>query len=592
MSPRTSHSFSRLFFARFVLPGRQDEQTYTPDVAAHTPKPQQTGNNGNSTAAVRPKPAELVRRRVEWKLLYELQHNWETGNATVVKLVPALLSSVHQGPTMEEMMQETGLEGYSDSVAESAEDLGTDGLSGSGWSEPSQKSPLSANYSSGVALFYKPSNPLLAFTSDLLFTASTMYNPPSKIMVWDSWTGECAGSFGGDRKTQATALSIDENYRTRIRSLRDGLQDLSAPINVAVGYADGSVAIFRVLADGSEGVLYCHYSVDTLSEGGKPIVSVAVCEHLVVACAEDFSLKVFRIWEVSGETASLQVAQRLKSAVAWEPVTVSLEADLQLDEGSYILTIAFAIPHHAGGWQPGVQQLELDMWGKCTRTNYYTPTSIPRGKMKSSGLVADWYDSDESDYEDGDKTETTETCPELPFRPVSDPLADDDLGSSSRSAVMSSIAYRKGYVVSGFADGNVRVYAFRDADKRDKWRDPRSLYHISTFPSHTSRVASVYPNPNLRKLVTGGLDGTCHVRVLPEVPWRQGKKKSFSVKNVDPCVGKQLSVVRDLQTDEATDKSGWTEGITSVGCDEGRIFGVCRRATVASGAIKAWNFFD
>ncbi|KXS18366.1 hypothetical protein M427DRAFT_132730 [Gonapodya prolifera JEL478] len=592
----------KLFLSRFVLPKAEEvvglTQTAPRALEVTTPSPNGARNNiqpGSTRYTVpRPNPIDLMRRRVEWKYLYELEHNWESGNATLVELMPPESSQESQGQ----------LSLSTESASFPEQHVSTEPPLGCGPQRVSQASGSLTPHQSG-------SNTLLAITPDLLFTASASYNPPSVIKAWNSWSGELLGSFGAQFTTSPTALAIDENDLARDKQGRrsDRTSDSFHDHRIAVGYRDGSISVFQVTGDGSNASVSCVYTPD----GGSSDAIISICKRgpLVVSCSSDFTVTVYLVQSPGSGTTRIELLQKLRSGVAWMPVALSVEPTQEpqlskpshtrnrghsssMESGTQTLSIVFSVPHQSGGWQPGVQQVILDRRGRTVRSKYFTPVSLPRRKALT-GVVASSYDSEcsDSEYED-EEGDNTEEVPNLPFRSLSDSDSDNDVGSSSRSATVSSIAYKRGYVVAGYTDGTVRVYAFHDSDLStrgeddlvmNRHREARTLYHVATFHSHTSQVASVRPDPTLRKLVTSGRDGTCHIHVLPEVPWRALRRKRITVANIDPSVGRQLSVVQ-YSPPPLSEDDFWNRVITFVCFDEGRIFGIG-----AEGRVIMWRFF-
>ncbi|RIA97293.1 hypothetical protein C1645_732506 [Glomus cerebriforme] len=565
--------WKNLFLSRFKAPKR-------PNLTYHLESLQMIPSQLNSI----PKPQILPDKTCnnmadeeDWKNIYRVSHNWQTGNCRVINFKPYVNSNKNQKQNIS-------------------------------FSSPSTDSPEMRDIPSYINYFTRfhsnppvntNSNPLVQFTGHVILTASFSnindVNSIPEVHLWragkqnehvDTLRSKILHNLITTKKSKfpitITCLKLDSNEGndTEIHKL-------------VAGYSNGGFTIWEVDSmerssnDNDKSVRkWKHREIYTLSmmymAEQNPLIACALHFPVLVTCTEDFELSIYFIdYKQSGnvqfnsdeEQVECRLIHKLRSFVCWAPVEISVECiipdsaqygSMSYDsQDTWKAIVAYSVPLYGGGWTVGVQEIKFSATRLIsTRHCSSLPSFIPILSENNS----------------------TENIQQFSFAPIT------------------TITYNAGQLVTAHCDNTLQVYYVLEQGKKLECRHKCTLY------GHTGSVMSVALDEH-GKLITGSMD---HSIKIWDLGWNLVKNNGRRKSNDDNDI-KDISCHHNLYRDTEFSTVGITAkrkkygecivtlseslnnvreyekndfGIKWVGFDEGRIVSVCGGTTIKNNLLS------
>ncbi|GBC07490.1 hypothetical protein RclHR1_00750024 [Rhizophagus clarus] len=514
----------------------------------------------------------------DWKNIYRVSHNWQTGNCRVIDFKPYVSLNKDQKQD----------------------------VSSSSSSASHEESLMTRDTSSPINFFTRfhtnpsaniNSNPLVQFTRHVILTASSSgindTNSIPEIYLWragkqnehiDTLRSGVLHKAITAQKSKfpitITCLKLDSN---------EGKDDTETHKLVA-GYSNGGFTIWEIdsLERSNNDVgKWRHreiYTLPMISSHRMPytrsqLIACALHFPVLVTCTEDFELSIYFIDCKSDantlssdekliEQVECRLVHQLRSFVCWAPVEISVECitgssqytSINYDtQDSWKAVVAYSVPLYGGGWTVGIQEI----------------------KFSATRLIS------------------TRHCSSLPsFIPIlSENNFTDDIEQFS-FAPITTITYNNGQLVTAHCDNTLQVYYVLEQGTKLECRHKCTLY------GHTGSVMSVALDEH-GKLITGSMD---HSIKIWDLGWNLVKnnerRKSKDYDNDVKDINYHHNLYRDTEfstvgitakrkkhgecivtLSDSSNNIGEFEkynnfGIKWVGFDEGRIVSVCGGTTV------------
>ncbi|CAG8479777.1 2946_t:CDS:2 [Racocetra fulgida] len=548
---RIANDRQSLFLSRFKAPNRPN-LTYrletlqlTQTLSTNLPKSSIIANNEGIGE-------NDISDSEDWKNIYRVSHNWQTGNCHVIDFKP-----------YDNLVQDR------DHVQNSL-------------------SLLTGYIKNQVFSFNTNSNPLVQFTKHIILTASSS-NPNGnnipEIHLWRAGKhnehidtlksiilSRISATHGCKNPIYITCLKLDSNER----------DDHLGVCKFVSGYSNGGFTIWEfdtLERDENEKPEndWKHrelYTIPIISNNASPLIACSLDSPILITCNKDFVLSIYYIdlksrdkekpgsskdnknFFIYENLVECQLIHQLKSFVCWTPIEISIKCSQEkldqsatnydVEQNIWIATIVYSTPMYGGGWTAGIQEIKFStITLLSTKHCSYLPSS------------------------------TT-----LPFVSI---------------APITTITYNSGQLVTAHADNTLQVYYVLDNGKTLECK------HVQTLYGHTGSVMSVAMDEN-GKLITGAMDQTIKIWDLGWNPEKNYNPQNNNVnarelkgyhynhnddfsfvgliarrKKHGECIvtlNDSLSRFNDSSCNISQSKiKNW--GIKWVGFDEGRIVSVC-----------------
>ncbi|PKC05487.1 hypothetical protein RhiirA5_420859 [Rhizophagus irregularis] len=510
----------------------------------------------------------------DWKNIYRVSHNWQTGNCRVIDFKPYV-----------NLNKDRKQDVFSSSSSVSHEEsLETRDI-------PSPINFFTRFHSSPPA--NTNSNPLVQFTRHVILTASFSgindINSIPEVHLWrvgkqnehiDTLRSEVLHKEIKIQKSKfpitITCLKLDSN---------EGKDDTETHKLVA-GYSSGGFTIWEIdsLERSNNDIgKWRHreiYTLPTMSSHRlpytrSPLIACALHFPVLVTCTEDFELSIYFI-DYKSEVNTLlssdeksigrvecRLVHQLRSFVCWTPVEISVEC-ITTDstqctsmnyepQDSWKAIVAYSAPLYGGGWTVGIQEI----------------------KFSATRLIS------------------TRHCSSLPsFIPILSENNFTDNIEQFSFAPITTITYNSGQLVTAHCDNTLQVYYVLEQGTKLECKHKCTLY------GHTGSVMSVALDEH-GKLITGSMD---HSIKIWDLGWNLVKnnerRRSKDYDNDAKDINYHHSLYRDTEfstvgitakrkkhgecivtlndsSNNIREFEKYNLGIKWVGFDEGRIVSVC-----------------
>ncbi|CAI2180287.1 5515_t:CDS:2 [Funneliformis geosporum] len=494
----------------------------------------------------------------DWKNIYRVSHNWQTGNCRVIDFKPYVDFNKNQ------------MHHFSS-------------LAGSSKIQPKIQPIDSFTQFHSDRIPPVNSNPLVQFTRHVILTAS--FSSAKNIPEVHLWRA-------GKQNEHIDTLRSEILYKTMQKSKfpivvtclkldsNEGKDDTGIHKLIA-GYSNGGFTIWefdsmeRSSTDDKTMRKWRHREIFTLhsSRAQNPLIACALHFPVLVTCTEDFELSIYFMdyklnnsaqfnSSIEGnepvEKIDCRLVHQLRSFVCWAPIEISVESITENSIQSSTLnyssrdvwkaTIAYSVPLYGGGWSVGVQEI----------------------KFSSAQLIS------------------TRHCSSLPsFIPI---LSENNSAENVEQfsfAPITTITYNAGQLVTAHFDNTLQVYHVLEQGRKLECRHECTLY------GHTGSVMSVALDEH-GKLITGSMD---HSIKIWDLGWNlvknnEGRKSKdrddilrlkstnhqdteFSTVGISAKRKKHGECIVTLSDSLNNIRENNNFGIKWVGFDEGRIVSVC-----------------
>ncbi|CAG8448365.1 424_t:CDS:2 [Funneliformis caledonium] len=501
----------------------------------------------------------------DWKNIYRVSHNWQTGNCRVIDFKPYV------------DLNENQMQDFS-SMAGSSKIQPTDSFT------PFHTNPTPpAN-----------SNPLVQFTRHVILTASfsSVKNIP-EVHLWRA----------GKQNEHIDTLRSEILYKTMQKSKfpivitclkldsNEGKDDAGMH-KILAGYSNGGFTIWefdsmeRSSTDDDRTIRkWRHreiYTLQSASRAQNPLIACALHFPVLVTCTEDFELSIYFMdykqndsvqfnTSIEGNESAVKVdcrlVHQLRSFVCWAPIEISVESITEDSTQSSLMnyssrdvwkaTIAYSVPLYGGGWTVGVQEI----------------------KFSSTQLIS------------------TRHCSSLPsFIPI---LAEDNSAENIEQfsfAPITTITYNSGQLITAHFDNTLQVYHVLEQGRKLECRHECTLY------GHTGSVMSVALDEHVGISAKRKKHGECIVTLSDSLN-NVRENNHFGIKWVGFDEGRIVSVCggktttkkdnlrgsvnnNDFNKRTLNPPPGWTGSVT-------REKGDSQSNEIEDvGIIKVWSFCD
>ncbi|KAG9305556.1 hypothetical protein G9A89_003619 [Geosiphon pyriformis] len=486
--------WKKLFLSRFSAPKRPN-LTYILETIQMIPNsPAQQSHHNNQMNL---NDSDDNWDNEDWKTIYRVSHNWQTGNCRVVNFKPDVTKRL-KGMGLERPEWKTFFP-----TSFSAEAVSQDHVS-----------------SNRTHLQLLNSNPLVQFTKHVILTAA--YSSDCAVPEIHLWRAGKQNShiatLKSDILTQIhqpspiaiTCMKLDSNL-TEYQS-SPGMQKIVA------GYSNGGFSIWEIdtiarqhLTTSLQPQLWIHRELctalppsiyidqkslppsitATINTPNSPLITCTLHTPILITCTRDFILSIYLISEKekltpenikNNQSPSIKnnfdchLLHQLKSYVCWAPVDITLEEYSSNDEDNneiaWKATVAYAVPVYGGGWTVGVQEIKFNM-NSILSTIHCSPLP-PSGSIFDGPFLRN-------------------SCSHSPRSSIS---------TSVRSfAPITTIKYNAAYLITAHSDNTLQVYHVLHTDDRDGLE----CKHVHTLYGHTGSVTTVAIDSD-GKLVTGAMD--------------------------------------------------------------------------------------
>ncbi|CAG8542304.1 8433_t:CDS:2, partial [Scutellospora calospora] len=537
-----------LFLSRFKAPNRPN-LTYRLETLQLT-QTQLTNPPKLSIIASNECPSENdLSDNEDWKSIYRVNHNWQTGNCRVIDFKP-----------YDNLIQDRAPKSYSHLT---------------GYNK-TQVFSLSTN-----------SNPLVQFTKHIILTASSSnsdINNTPEVHLWragehneyiDTLKSTVLSRFIINHECKnpiyITCLKLDSNER----NVHLGICKL------AVGYSNGGFTIWEFDTLEKEEKKKPEnnrkhqelYTVPTMSHNTSPLIACSLHSPILITCDKDFVLSIYYIEfkpkgkEKSGSSkdsknflkcenqVECHLIHQLKSFVCWAPIEISVKCaqekleqfttNYDVERNIWIATIVYSSPIYGGGWTAGIQEI----------------------RFSTIALLS------------------TKHCSHLPSSSTLPPFISIFSNHKYKEghthisiSPITTITYNSGQLVTAHADNTLQVYGVVDNGKTLECK------HIQTLYGHTGSVMSVAMDEH-GKLITGAMDQTIKIWDLGSQYNQNDDFSSVGLiarrKKHGECIVTLNDSLNQFNNSRYNILQGKIKnwGIKWVGFDEGRIVSVCNGET-------------
>ncbi|RIB28007.1 hypothetical protein C2G38_2239762 [Gigaspora rosea] len=415
----------------------------------------------------------------DWKNIYRVNHNWQTGNCRVIDFKP-----------YDNLIQDRFQKSFS----------------------------LLTEYNkTQIFSFNTNSNPLVQFTKHIILTASSSSNLDEnntpEVHLWragkhnehidtlkSNILSHIITTQGCKNPIYITCLKLDSNEQ----------EDNLGVCKIVSGYSNGGFTIWEfdtLEKDGNENFEnnWRHrelYTIPTISHNASPLIACSLYSPILITCNKDFVLSIYYInfkqkgiensdkskdsknFLIYENLVECQLIHQLKSFVCWAPIEISIKRSQEkfdqtgincdLDRNVWIAMIVYSTPMYGGGWTAGIQEI----------------------KFSTITLIS------------------TKHCSYLP---------SSTLPSFISIAPITTITYNSGQLVTAHADNTLQVYYVLDKGKNLECK------HIQTLYGHTGSVMSVAMDEH-GKLITGAMDQTIKIW---DLGWNLEKNFNYQNNNIE-----------------------------------------------------------
>ncbi|CAG8479817.1 4200_t:CDS:2 [Dentiscutata heterogama] len=496
-----------LFLSRFKAPNRPN-LTYRLETLQLTQtqptnplKPSIIANNENVNE-------NDISDSEDWKSIYRVNHNWQTGNCRVIDFKP-------YDNLVQDRFQKTSF------------------------------SLLTEYNKTQVFSFNTNSNPLVQFKKHIILTASSSnpdLNNTPEVHLWRAGKhNEHIGTLKSNILSHiiATQGCINPIYITCLKLDSNERDDHLGVCKLVSGYSNGGFTIweFNTLErDENENLEndWRHrelYTTSAISHNASPLIACSLYSPILITCNKDFVLSIYYIdfkQKDKGKSkdnknlliyenlVECQLIHQLKSFVCWTPIEIStkcsqenldqITTNCDMDWNAWTATIVYSTPMYGGGWTAGIQEIKFS-----TITLF-----------------------------------STKHCSYLPSSTTLPPFIS--------IAPITTITYNSGQLVTAHADNTLQVYYVLDNGRTLECK------HIQTLYGHTGSVMSVAMDEH-GKLITGAMDQTIKIWDLGRIVSvcngetfddQENKMAKFSKSLPSPSGWSELSLSKNIITESST----------------------------------------